>query len=391
MRGAEGGARRPPWPDGLRRSWSARYAASGSPYRTKSVRTKWVPISRRPNCRSRSIAARAGPCTSSSRPSLREAIRTGRWSAASGCRRRARWPPTSGCRAGSWSRPMRSCSPRGISVPGRAREPSSPTARRRARRPPRRPSRHRWPSTSSRVPRTSPGSRGGRGCAPCARCCAHAPDARLGYPDPRGAPELRRAIAGHLRRVRGAVADPDAIVVCSGTAQALGPARSRAAASGWSSGDRRRGPVPAAPARHPAGTRCPHAAARGRPRRRARRRPAAGWLARSGHARAPGPAGRRSGTRAAAGAARVGGRRVEASSSRTTTTPSFATTARRSARCRGWRPSAWCTWARRARRLPRPCASAGCCCRSGWSSRSCRPRRSPITAAPPLTSSRSPA
>ncbi len=49
-----------------------------------------------------------------------------------------------------------------------------------------------------------------------------APDRALGYPDPRGAPELRRALAGHLRRVRGVVADPAAIVVCSGAAQALG-------------------------------------------------------------------------------------------------------------------------------------------------------------------------
>jgi GntR family transcriptional regulator / MocR family aminotransferase len=46
--------------------------------------------------------------------------------------------------------------------------------------------------------------------------------ASLGYPDPRGAPELRRVLAGHLRRVRGVAADPDAIVVVSGAAQALG-------------------------------------------------------------------------------------------------------------------------------------------------------------------------
>jgi GntR family transcriptional regulator/MocR family aminotransferase len=45
------------------------------------------------------------------------------------------------------------------------------------------------------------------------------PDRNLGYPDPRGAPELRSAIAAHLRRVRGVVADPRAIVVCSGAAQ----------------------------------------------------------------------------------------------------------------------------------------------------------------------------
>ncbi len=50
---------------------------------------------------------------------------------------------------------------------------------------------------------------------------ATAPIASLGYPDLRGTSELRRALAGHLRRVRGVVADPQAIVVCSGVAQAL--------------------------------------------------------------------------------------------------------------------------------------------------------------------------
>jgi GntR family transcriptional regulator/MocR family aminotransferase len=48
-----------------------------------------------------------------------------------------------------------------------------------------------------------------------------APAASLGYPDAHGAIELRRALAEHLRRVRGVVADPHRIVVCSGTAQAL--------------------------------------------------------------------------------------------------------------------------------------------------------------------------
>jgi GntR family transcriptional regulator/MocR family aminotransferase len=47
----------------------------------------------------------------------------------------------------------------------------------------------------------------------------HAPDRAFGYPDPRGAPELRRALADHLRRVRGVVADPQSIVICSGAAQ----------------------------------------------------------------------------------------------------------------------------------------------------------------------------
>jgi GntR family transcriptional regulator/MocR family aminotransferase len=49
-----------------------------------------------------------------------------------------------------------------------------------------------------------------------------APDRALGYPDPRGAPALRSALAEHLRRVRGVVADPESIVICSGAAQAFG-------------------------------------------------------------------------------------------------------------------------------------------------------------------------
>jgi GntR family transcriptional regulator / MocR family aminotransferase len=47
------------------------------------------------------------------------------------------------------------------------------------------------------------------------------PDRMMGYPDPRGASELRAALASHLRRVRGVVADPETIVVCSGAAQGL--------------------------------------------------------------------------------------------------------------------------------------------------------------------------
>ncbi len=46
-----------------------------------------------------------------------------------------------------------------------------------------------------------------------------APDSALGYPDPRGAGALRRALAEHLRRVRGVAADPRALVVTAGVAQ----------------------------------------------------------------------------------------------------------------------------------------------------------------------------
>src|SRR5439155_95132 len=50
---------------------------------------------------------------------------------------------------------------------------------------------------------------------------ATAPASALGYPDARGTAELRTALAEHLRRVRGVVADPQRIIVCSGAAQAL--------------------------------------------------------------------------------------------------------------------------------------------------------------------------
>ncbi len=43
----------------------------------------------------------------------------------------------------------------------------------------------------------------------------------LGYGDPRGLPALREALASHLGRVRGADADPESIVVCTGFMQGL--------------------------------------------------------------------------------------------------------------------------------------------------------------------------
>ncbi|MER5737155.1 PLP-dependent aminotransferase family protein [Streptomyces sp. NPDC002262] len=46
------------------------------------------------------------------------------------------------------------------------------------------------------------------------------PHRALGYPDPRGLPVLRSALASMLSRRRGVVAEPDRLVVCSGVAQA---------------------------------------------------------------------------------------------------------------------------------------------------------------------------
>jgi len=47
------------------------------------------------------------------------------------------------------------------------------------------------------------------------------PDHVLGYPDPRGLPQLRNALAGYLARARGVSVTGDQIVVCSGFSHAL--------------------------------------------------------------------------------------------------------------------------------------------------------------------------
>jgi GntR family transcriptional regulator/MocR family aminotransferase len=48
------------------------------------------------------------------------------------------------------------------------------------------------------------------------RALASSPDQLLTYPDPRGLPPLREALAGYLSRSRGVSADPERIVVCAG-------------------------------------------------------------------------------------------------------------------------------------------------------------------------------
>jgi GntR family transcriptional regulator / MocR family aminotransferase len=53
------------------------------------------------------------------------------------------------------------------------------------------------------------------------RAMGEAPDARFDYGDPRGAPELRRALAGYLGRVRGVACDPARVIVTSGMAQGM--------------------------------------------------------------------------------------------------------------------------------------------------------------------------
>ncbi|HEX6857639.1 MAG TPA: PLP-dependent aminotransferase family protein [Streptosporangiaceae bacterium] len=63
--------------------------------------------------------------------------------------------------------------------------------------------------------------------------CREVATADLDYGDPRGSDVLRRVVAGYVRRVRAAAADPDRIVVCTGFAQGLGLSlRALAAACG---------------------------------------------------------------------------------------------------------------------------------------------------------------
>src|SRR5215469_13166847 len=51
--------------------------------------------------------------------------------------------------------------------------------------------------------------------------CGSVATADLGYGDPRGSAELRRVIAGYLRRVRAAAADPEQVIVSTGFAQGV--------------------------------------------------------------------------------------------------------------------------------------------------------------------------
>ena len=53
------------------------------------------------------------------------------------------------------------------------------------------------------------------------RVLAAAPDHLLGYPDPRGLPQLRVALADYLARARGVIADPGHIVICGGFSHGL--------------------------------------------------------------------------------------------------------------------------------------------------------------------------
>jgi GntR family transcriptional regulator / MocR family aminotransferase len=62
---------------------------------------------------------------------------------------------------------------------------------------------------------------GGAWLAAARKVLAAAPSRLLDYPDPRGLPQLRAALAGYLARARGVAADPGHIVICAGFAHGL--------------------------------------------------------------------------------------------------------------------------------------------------------------------------
>jgi len=108
-------------------------------------------------------------------------------------------------RQGSGTRVARRATP---SESGRERAPARPTRRR--------PTHDLMPSSpdAAAFPRTA-------WQASARRAMTNAPNDAFGVGDPRGRPELRRALAGYLARARGVRTEPERIVVCSGFAHGL--------------------------------------------------------------------------------------------------------------------------------------------------------------------------
>ena len=189
-----------------------------------------------------------------------------------------------------------------------------------------------------------------------------APNEVFGYLTGRGVPQLRTSLAEYLNRVRGTVAEPDHMVICTGYAQGVTLLTGVLAAAGAkrlaledpSSND------DALPAARAAGLE----ASGSRSTARASGSTCCGAaepMPSSSRPRTSGPPGRScrpgTGPRSSAGPPSAG-----RSSSRTTTTPSIATTGHLSARCRAWLPGTSPTPARRARRSRPGCGSGGSCC-----------------------------
>ena len=76
-----------------------------------------------------------------------------------------------------------------------------------------------FPTTSTPACPTSPAFPATAGCARCAPRWRESPLDAVGYGDPRGVPRLREALADYLGRVRGAAADPENMLMCTGFMQ----------------------------------------------------------------------------------------------------------------------------------------------------------------------------
>jgi hypothetical protein len=167
-----------------------------------------------------------------------------------------------------------------------------------------------------------------------------ASDAEFGYLSGRGTPVLHQALAEYLNRVRGTAARPEAIVICNGYAQGIGLILDVLTAAG---ANRVAVEIPrptTTPSRSRAPLACSWSACRSTPTAFAWT-PSSAWTLTSSSSphRISGPPAASS--RPSAAPPCCGGRSGATRSwSRTTTTPSTATTARRSGPCKASPPTA---------------------------------------------------
>ncbi len=77
------------------------------------------------------------------------------------------------------------------------------------------------PLTSATAARTCPAFRAGAWLRSIRTALTDAPNEVFGYLTGRGVPQLRIAMADYLNRVRGTMADPEHMVICTGYAQGM--------------------------------------------------------------------------------------------------------------------------------------------------------------------------
>ena len=332
--------------DDTRRAWSV-----DSGQDRHAMNEDHIPGVELPAAHAADATAACGIAPSSRRSCARRSATAAPAAGDAAAARRARWRPRSACRAASSSRPTRSSSAEGSSRSARAR---ARPGRRRPRaaagaaapRPRRARPRYDLPPgrPTSRCSRARPGCGAAPGAARGARRRARLPRPARGIRGcaPRWPRTWAACAASTRRRPRIVVVRRASRRCCADRRCCARAARARHRASRTRRTTTREllahaglEPVPSPGRRRRAST-----SPRWRPRRRRRAR----------HARPPVPDGRRARARSAAPRCSPGRGDAARSSSRTTTTPSTATTARRSARCRGSRPSTSSTRHRSPRR-----------------------------------------